>query len=381
MEYALGRTGKSLNLTDTALCLGGTVPRAQLDVRGSAYINGIVGTGPTDGIIIPSGTTAQQPTGQAGMVRFNTSINKLQVHNGSAWTTVGLTSAAGGTITYLDGYTIHTFTNSGDFTVYSGGDVDVLMVGGGGGGGTDNAGGGGAGGLIFRPGLIISPGTYTIDIGTGGVGAPSQGTTATKGGDTTALGLTALGGGYGNNGNDDGAANSGGSGGGGDGERNTNGGTGTQPSQTGDSGTYGYGNSGGNHGGSAGGGGGGAGQAGANGSSGVGGIGGDGLNEVTTGGFVYNFADMFGTDYGHIISGEAWFAGGGGGANNNDITTNVAGGNGGGGTGKGSDGSNTDTAINGAANTGGGGAGGTFGGGDRNGGNGGSGIVIIRYLS
>src|SRR6056300_147280 len=28
-EYALGRTGKSINLTDTALCLGGTAPRAQ----------------------------------------------------------------------------------------------------------------------------------------------------------------------------------------------------------------------------------------------------------------------------------------------------------------------------------------------------------------
>jgi hypothetical protein len=40
MEYALGRTGKSLNLTDTSLCLGGTVPRAQLDVRGSAVIDG-----------------------------------------------------------------------------------------------------------------------------------------------------------------------------------------------------------------------------------------------------------------------------------------------------------------------------------------------------
>jgi hypothetical protein len=38
-EYALGRTGKSLNLTDTALCLGGTVPRAQLDVRGAAEIS------------------------------------------------------------------------------------------------------------------------------------------------------------------------------------------------------------------------------------------------------------------------------------------------------------------------------------------------------
>src|SRR6056300_395672 len=45
MEYALGRTGKSLNLTDTSLCLGGTVPRAQLDVRGSALIGGNVGIG------------------------------------------------------------------------------------------------------------------------------------------------------------------------------------------------------------------------------------------------------------------------------------------------------------------------------------------------
>jgi hypothetical protein len=47
MEYALGRTGKSLNLTDTSLCLGGTVPRAQLDVRGSALIAGNVGIGTT----------------------------------------------------------------------------------------------------------------------------------------------------------------------------------------------------------------------------------------------------------------------------------------------------------------------------------------------
>ena len=47
MEYALGRTGKSLNLTDTALCLGGTVPRAQLDVRGGALVGGNVGIGLT----------------------------------------------------------------------------------------------------------------------------------------------------------------------------------------------------------------------------------------------------------------------------------------------------------------------------------------------
>ena len=44
-EYALGRTGKALNITDTAVCLGGTVPRAQLDVRGSALFGGNVGIG------------------------------------------------------------------------------------------------------------------------------------------------------------------------------------------------------------------------------------------------------------------------------------------------------------------------------------------------
>ncbi|QIG59810.1 hypothetical protein [Dishui Lake phycodnavirus 3] len=44
-EYALGRTGKALNVTDTAVCIGGRVPRAQLDVRGSALVGGNVGVG------------------------------------------------------------------------------------------------------------------------------------------------------------------------------------------------------------------------------------------------------------------------------------------------------------------------------------------------
>jgi hypothetical protein len=49
MEYALGRTGKSLNLTDTALCLGGTVPRAQLDVQGTAMFGNRVDIGTNTG--------------------------------------------------------------------------------------------------------------------------------------------------------------------------------------------------------------------------------------------------------------------------------------------------------------------------------------------
>jgi len=41
-EYALGRTGKSLNITDTSVCIGGTAPTAQLDVRGSIVATGSI---------------------------------------------------------------------------------------------------------------------------------------------------------------------------------------------------------------------------------------------------------------------------------------------------------------------------------------------------
>jgi hypothetical protein len=62
MEYALGRTGKSLNLTDTSLCLGGTVPRAQLDVRGSALVAGNLGIGTDNpGIALDVGSSLSNP--------------------------------------------------------------------------------------------------------------------------------------------------------------------------------------------------------------------------------------------------------------------------------------------------------------------------------
>jgi hypothetical protein len=45
MDYALGRTGKALNVPDTAVCIGGIAPRAQLDVRGSARLDGKLAIG------------------------------------------------------------------------------------------------------------------------------------------------------------------------------------------------------------------------------------------------------------------------------------------------------------------------------------------------
>jgi hypothetical protein len=350
--------------------IGTGSPRATLDINS------------TNSIIIPSGTEAQKSgTPVTGMIRFSTSKNGIEYYDGTQWKllTTGSNSGSGGDDVFtLNGYRIHVYTSGGTFTANGNIDnLDVLMVGGGGGGGADNGGAGGAGGLIFKPKSYILSGDYTIQIGTGGTGAPDQGTTAGTGGDTTAFSLTAVGGGYGNNGNNgDGTANSGGSGGGGDGERITSGGSGTQPTQSGDSGTYGHGNDGGDTavttGG--GGGGGGAGEAGSNGSTTIGGVGGDGLNEVTVSGVVYNFATIFGTDYGEIINGEAWFAGGGAGGNNNGSATSVAGGKGGGGS------TANYYPDDGTTNTGGGGGGSTYTGSTvPAGANGGSGIVIIRY--
>jgi hypothetical protein len=58
----------------------------------------------------------------------------------SSWSSL---SATGGTITTVNGYTIHTFTSSGSFVVSGAGDVEVLVVAGGGGGGGNHGGGGG----------------------------------------------------------------------------------------------------------------------------------------------------------------------------------------------------------------------------------------------
>ena len=109
------------------------------------------------------------------MIRFNTTVNKLQVYDGTAWQSIGGISATGGTVTEVGGYRIHTFTSDGTFTVISGGDVDYLVVAGGGGGG---------GKLGFRcigcgwrcwryaqSSTTISASTFAITVGAGGGGA------------------------------------------------------------------------------------------------------------------------------------------------------------------------------------------------------------------
>ena len=121
-------------------------------------------------------------------------------------------------------FTIDTPYNK--FTLDENTECSILVVGGGGGGGSIVGGGGGAGGLVYYDKINLPPGTYTINIGKGGNGGCcSYGSPPGKGGDTTIshtdknlFSITAIGGGSGGwrTDNDDGVVDSrkGGSGGG-----------------------------------------------------------------------------------------------------------------------------------------------------------------------
>jgi autotransporter-associated beta strand protein len=290
---------------------------------------------------------------------------KLQLQNNITVTGEALTlnggsfvSATGGAITYSGAYIIHTFTNSGTFSVSSGGTVEYLIVGGGGGGlgsddGGEGGGGGGAGGVVYGSGTR-TPGSYTVTVGAGGAGGIIE-NDATRGSNSVFGTLTAQGGGGSTRQEAVPAtANAGGSGAGGFG-RGEAAGNATQPG----SGSGGFGNAGGNGGTNPGGGGGGGGanSAGSTGGANNGGNGG--------GGNTYN-----------ISGASVAYAGGGGGGVRLSGTAGTASAGGGAGGTAGNVGSNA-TANTGGGGGGGGGNGTTY----QRGGDGGSGVVILRYLN
>ncbi len=273
---------------------------------------------------------------------------------------------------------------------------DILIVAGGGGGGMDMGGGGGGGGVIKLNNKKVSKGTYNIEVGAGGTGAPPgcdkgqpcdhQFTiNGTNGGNSSFNNNVAIGGGYGGSSYHHhylrGKGNSGGSGGGSSGyhagagnedmnDSKTRAGKGTK--DQGFDGGFGaqqyYG-----------GGGGGSGQTGGGPSTEYGGAKG-GNGKVST-----------------IIDGISFYWGGGGGGSGYSTGGGIGGIGGGGsgaiGTPKGgagflTGGSGGEGAINswaqvpggdGAPYTGGGGGGGSHYNRSNRGGDGGSGIVVIKY--
>lgn len=294
-----------------------------------------------------------------------------------------------------DDFTVKVFTSSGIFTPSFTGTIEVLVVAGGGGGGMDMGGGGGGGGVISNTTVSVTAGTpITVTVGAGGYGGPAGSggyrtdgagpqpgghqftVSATNGSNSVFGSLTAVGGGYGGSSYfgytpNNGYGNSGGSGGGASGYSDGN--TGREGS-----GTAGQGNAGG---GSTGqyysGGGGGAAAAGSNGGTPNGGAG--VLNYILDIPLYWGGGGG-GASYSSGQGGNGGIGGGGGGANG--TTTGGAGYNNGSPGGGGGGGQWAQTpGGNGGQFTGGGGGGGSHYNATNKGGEGGSGIVIVRYLS
>jgi hypothetical protein len=281
--------------------------------------------------------------------------------------------ASGGDIVVNDGtYWYHAFLSTGSFIPSQALTCDVLVVAGGGQGSSTGtadvaAGGGGAGGVLGFASQALASGTnYNALVGAGGT-RPAATVLPSVGGNNSIFGslTTTVGGGYGgyysNGGN-------GGSGGGAGGDT---------VNRTGGTGTSGQGNNGGNMTTSGGlyvgGGGGGAGAVGASATS-TGGAGGAGVNTVTNWGALSSVLSATGLG----VSG--YIAGGGGGGGRN-VTAGAGGSGGGGAGGQGGGAGKVSEAVDGVINTGSGGGGGGSGssGGPYLGGNGGSGMIIVRY--
>lgn len=102
----------------------------------SIATTGIVSFPTTGAIVLPVGTTAQQPTAATGMIRFNSTNVTFEGYNGTIWGSIGGGATGGSTdqIFYLNGqtvtanYSIPSSQNAGTFgpvTINSGATVTV----------------------------------------------------------------------------------------------------------------------------------------------------------------------------------------------------------------------------------------------------------------
>lgn len=289
-------------------------------------------------------------------------INASSFASGSTFSLYGIAAASaltakatGGTISYgADGYVYHSFTSSGTFTPTQSLSCQVLAVAGGGGGArganANSAGGGGGGaGQVSYGTFSASISGYSVTVGSGGAKGASDATPGSNGTNST-FNSTSVVANYGLGGTND-----------------------TYPTRNG--GSSGSGFLGGQPINSGGGGGGGDTANGYNGqyqadgtvlATYSGGGGGAGNNSYPV------WASATSTGVG------GYYAGGGGGGAYSGSTSGVGANGGAGGGGRGSD-YNSSNSTNAIANTGSGG-GGCSNPRSAGGGNGASGIVIVRYL-
>ena len=290
-------------------------------------------------------------------------------------------TTTGGTVSTYGIYKVHTFTSSGNFTVAgTAGTGDIVVIAGGAGGASQHGGGGGAGGFQVFSNATLAVGTHAIIVGAGGAGgggsgdaggAPNDGV---DGSDSSYAGAPKQSAGGGGGGAYNGRVGKAGGSGGGGGPQSAAAGAGNTPSTSpaqgyagGAASTYQSGGGGGGGGAAA------VGETANSGpSAGQAGNGGAGILNTIYDGTSKYWAGGGGGGSAVGQAGAGGIGGGGGGGGN------PSGSGGGSALNDGGDGQQSSQPAAAGANTGsGGGASSSY---EYYAGNGGSGIVIIRYV-
>ena len=88
---------KDLTVTEELTVTGNVTTTSNIEVTG------FVGSSGTGALTVPSGTTAQQPsTGLVeGMIRYNSTLTRIEYYDGTVWKGVSSISATGGTVIKL----------------------------------------------------------------------------------------------------------------------------------------------------------------------------------------------------------------------------------------------------------------------------------------
>ena len=119
-DFGVGSATGAFTFTDNRLQTTSTNEEIIIEPAGTGY----VAVDATSGLIVPVGTTAQRPTGQAGMLRFSSTNSKLEIYNGGSWENVG--SGVTGSSTTRDTFNGDNSTTA--FTLSASATTDSVFV-------------------------------------------------------------------------------------------------------------------------------------------------------------------------------------------------------------------------------------------------------------
>lgn len=209
-------TGTNANILTDAVTAGDspvwvtTSPLATATIN-TSYTDTLEATDPDGGAVTYAVTTGSLPTGlsldsSTGVISgtptgSGQTFTVTATDDGGSQTTREFTLpvllATGGTVTSAGGFVYHTFTSSDDFVALTTiTDAEYVLIGGGGGASQDRFGAGGGAGGVLQGTVTLTAQTYSVGIGDGGAGdnTPISGTGSNFGNIASAVGGGAAGG-------------------------------------------------------------------------------------------------------------------------------------------------------------------------------------------